>query len=213
MDVEVIPNGVDTDTFFPHEKDYELTKRLGILPEEKVVVSAGRLVGWKGLQYMLSAIPSIKKTIKGIKYLVIGEGAYKKEMVIIADSLRVRDDVIFTGEVRHVDLPRYLSLADIFIQPSIGDEAFGITMIEAMSCGIPVIGTDIGGIPEIIVDGETGYLIPPRNSNAIAETLVKLLMDNKLKEEVGRRSRERVMEKFTWKKNAERHLEIFQKGD
>lgn len=209
MDVEVIPNGVDAEAFHPAEKDDELAKKLGILPRETVITSAGRLVGWKGLQYILSSLPTIQGSIGGIKYLVIGSGKYRKEMETLAASLEIRDAVIFAGEVKHSDLPRYLSLADLFIQPSVGDEAFGITMIEAMSCGLPVIGTKIGGIPEVITDRETGYLIPPGDPQAIARGVLSLLNNVEERTVMGRKARERTLENFTWEGNARRHLEIF----
>ncbi len=121
--------------------------------------------------------------------------------------MNLNNRIIFLDFIFHDDLPRYYSIADAGIYPSIGDEAFGISIAEAMACGKPVIGSYIGGIPEVIGnEGNCGFLIPPRNSKEIAEKMALLSEDENMMLSIGRNARERITQNFTWKRSVDRFL-------
>jgi len=206
--VEVIHNGVDINKFTPLKRGSGLAQSLG-LSERRVVITVGRVVGWKGLQILMDALPIIKRVIPNISWVVIGGGEYLDVLQTKCREMKLEDSVIFVGEIPHEKLPEHISLADVMVQPSIAEEAFGITLVEAMACGIPAIGSRIGGIPEIIVDRQTGFLVTPRDREALADSVIKILEDDDLRRSYGASARERVVEHFTWAANAGRHLEAF----
>lgn len=207
--VEVVHNGVDVDRFKPRNGDPGLADRLG-LKSDKVIITIGRLVGWKGLQVLMDALPSIRTMIPDVQWLVVGGGAYQDALQTKCRGLQLQGSVVFAGEISHERLPDFIPLADVMVQPSIAEESFGITLVEAMACGIPAVGSRIGGIPEIIADGETGFLVPPRDKEAMAGAIIRILSDDDLRRAYGANARKRVVERFTWTANAKRHLEIFE---
>ena len=102
------------------------------------------------------------------------------------------------GKKPFAELPKYLNESRVFVMPSTWIEHFGQVTIEAMSCGVPVVGTNVGGTPEINLDGQTGFGVPPKDSGALAAAVIKLLGDRALCERMGRAARQRVVENFTY---------------
>jgi len=192
--VTVIHNGVDTDHFFPQERDRTLA---GLPAEARVIVSVGRLVGWKGLHVIIEALAELPADVH---YLIIGEGAERDALQQLAARLGVAARIRFAGRVAHADLPRWLSLGDIFVQPSIGEEAFGISVVEAMACGLPVLAADNGGMREIVLPGSTGQLLPPGDIAAWRSALAQLLAAGG--KTMGAAARRRAIDHFTWAANA-----------
>lgn len=194
--VAVIPNGVDIECFCPRTREHGLAD----LPESaSTIVSVGRLVGWKGLQTVIGALSGLPPEVH---YLVIGEGPERPELEALARRLGVDGRVRFVGRVAHADLPRWLALGDVFVQPSIGEEAFGISVVEAMACGLPVLASQNGGMREIVLPGTTGELLPPGN---VAEWRMKLaayLADEGIRRTTGGAGRDRAASCFTWAANA-----------
>lgn len=192
--VTVIHNGVDTDHFFPQQRDRTLA---GLPAEARVIVSVGRLVGWKGLHVIIEALAELPADVH---YLIIGEGAERDALQQLAARLGVAARIRFAGRVAHADLPRWLSLGDIFVQPSIGEEAFGISVVEAMACGLPVLAADNGGMREIVLPGSTGQLLPPGDIAAWRSALAQLLAAGG--KTMGAAARRRAIDHFTWAANA-----------
>lgn len=192
--VTVIHNGVDTDHFRPQQRECDLA---GLPAEARVIVSVGRLVGWKGLQVIIEALAGLPADVH---YLIIGEGAEREALQQLAERLGVAARIRFAGRVAHADLPRWLSLGDVFVQPSIGEEAFGISLVEAMACGLPVLAADNGGMREIVVANSTGQLLPPGEPAAWREALARLLDGGA--RAMGAAARQRAVDHFTWASNA-----------
>lgn len=192
----VLYNGIDTAVFAPRPADGDLRRLLGIGNDQPVLLSACRLVGWKGIQYALRAIAVLSKNYN-LKYIVIGLGEYGEELKALAQELGIEDRVVFTGAVRNSDLPGYYSLADVAVFPSVADETFGISIAEAMSCGVPVVSTKVGGIPEVVAES-TGLLVPPRDADALGRAVETFLADGTLRRETGVRARAWIMEQFSW---------------
>lgn len=200
--VTVIHNGVDPEIFSPTPSSPLPRNRLGIPPGAPLIVSTGRLIGWKGLRIIIRSLPEITDA----HYLIIGEGPDRSPLGELANQLSVADRVHFAGEVAHDELPKLLRACDVFVQPSIGEEAFGISVVEAMSCGLPVLASDQGGLREIVIEGETGRLLEAGNLPAWKAALQESA-DPAVRKRMGEAGRKRVIEHFTWAGNAKRLVE------
>ena len=200
VNVEVIYNGVDTNKFSPRKQSSFFRKQLGVPEKSVIIMSVGRLIGLKGLNVIIDILPFLKNCY----YIVIGDGPASKQLRKQAEKLKVSNRIYFLGEIPHKDLPRIIPEADIFVQPSIGEEAFGITLVEAMACGIPVCASHIGGMPEIVVQEKTGLLLPPGDRMAWNVAIKRLLENPYLRKEMGTNARDRVLKYFTWSTNAEK---------
>ena len=133
-----------------------------------------------------------------VHFAVVGDGWYGDRLRDLSTSLGLQQKVHFVGPVGHSDLPNIFSMADVFVQPSIGYEAFGITLIEAMACGLPVLGSSSGGIPEVIHDNRTGLIVPAGDVDAWRTAITRLAEDPVMREYFGAAGRERVRQQFTW---------------
>jgi glycosyltransferase involved in cell wall biosynthesis len=155
--VQVVHNGVDVDQFKPLARETQLRQSLGLPGNARVLASVGRLVGWKGLRVILAALPQLPQDVH---YLVVGEGPEGARLQEQAALLGVGERVHFCGRIPHDVLPQVLSQADMLVQPSLGEESFGITLVEAMACALPVLASRQGGMTEIVLPGVTGELLP-----------------------------------------------------
>ena len=207
--VEVIHNGVDLDDFQPLEKDATIRATYGAGPDDLLLVSVGRLVGWKGTRIVLEAMAGLRSNIRCV---VVGSGPEEPTLRALASSLGIGDRVHFAGHVDHADLPRLLAQCDIFVQPSVGEEAFGISVVEAMACGLPVLASNNGGLPEIVIEGETGSLLAPGNVSIWRDAIATLAANRHLMQERGAAGRIRVERHFSWAANAARHEAILESG-
>ncbi|WP_022852606.1 glycosyltransferase family 4 protein [Thermodesulfatator atlanticus] len=199
--VHVVYNGVNINQFRFNLKHRELLRKKYNFNQKKVLLSVGRIVGWKGYQLVIKALPKLNEYV----YVLIGKGPYLSELQKLCQDVGVSEQVFFLGEREHKDLPAFYSMADIFVQPSIGHEAFGITVVEAMSCGIPVVGSNNGGIREIIRDGYNGYLFRPKDVN---DLVAKIEMAEKNWENLSKNCVKHVSENFTWSKTAQKIIEL-----
>ena len=206
---EVIYNGIDPKVFRPLPlPDNHLEKEFSLSKGDKVIIYVGRLIGLKGLKVLLGAIASFKDR-SGIKLLIVGDGEERSSIQTLGKRLGIGPQVLFAGFVPHAELPRYYSLAHIAVFPTLAEEAFGISICEAMACGVATISTRVGGIPELIRDGETGFLTHPGDEEELAEKMQILLDDEKLRLEIGKRAGERILQDFTWEKVADRLQKVY----
>ena len=167
----------------------------------------GRLEKRKGLRYLLDAYSRIKWDMPNIRLLVVGPGSPDNESHGIL-SARALQDVEFIGPVSAEDLPRYYATADIFCSPATGAESFGIVLLEAMAAGKPVVVSDIEGYANIVTDQRQGILFPPKNSEALADALVRLIKDPSLRQRMGAEGRLTV-EQYRWPEIARRVEEYY----
>ena len=163
-----------------NEKDnagYEIRKKYGLSTTDKILIFVGRLSVEKGIDKLLEAVQLIKNT--NVKVLIVGSIIYNTSIVDdYQNKLRklaeaIKDNVIFTGYVAHEELPKVYSSADIAVLPSMWNEPAGLTMLEAMACGIPVITTEAGGIPEYLTDSA----ILLRRDNDLPKNIAKAIDD------------------------------------
>ena len=174
-----------------------------------MVVSAARLVGWKGIQVAIQAMAGLRKSGR-CRSLLLGDGEYRGRLEAQVRALGLEDIVTFVGAVSRAEIHRYYSLAAAGVFPSIGDEAFGISVVEAMACGVPVVATTSGGMPETVVDGETGFLVPPRDPGAIAGALAQLAADPARARGMGDKGRLRAVEHFDFARLTDDLLTVFE---
>ena len=200
---KVIYNGCDIDLFKPMEPDRELKEKMKI-GDSPVIFSAGRLINWKRVDILISALPLLKS--KDFKVIICGEGEEKSRLLNLSKELGVEDRIIWLGAIPHEELPRYLSLTSVFVQPSIS-ESFGISICEAMAMGIPVVAFRSGGVPEVVEDGVNGFLVTPGDVKKVAESIDILLADSNMRRTMGKEGRAKIERMFTWDKVAERVME------
>jgi len=197
IEPEVLYNGADIERFVPLSRSRMVAERLGLAEEDFVVMSVGRLVAWKGYQYGIRAVSMLRDPC--VKYVIVGDGDHRGELEKEARKLGVEDRVVFTGSVPSREMPVYYSVADAVLFPTIGDDdAFPNSLCEAMACGKPAVGTTRGGIPEGIIEGETGFLVPPGNAEAIVERTATLANDRGRVEHMGTMARRHAEEFFSW---------------
>lgn len=199
----VIYNGCDIDLFKPMGPDRGLKEKIKI-GDSPVIFTAGRLVNWKRVDILISAIPFLKT--QNFKVIICGEGDHKSGLLSLSKALGVEDRIIWLGAIPHEELPRYLSLASVFVQPSIS-ESFGISICEAMAMGIPVVASRSGGVPEVVEDGVNGFLVTPGDIKKVAESIDILLADSNMRRTMGKEGRAKIELMFTWNSVAERVME------
>lgn len=202
--VQVIPNGVDLDRFCPGAPDPVLRQALGIPPAGPVVTYVGRLEHGKGPDVFLEAAGRVHTEVRGTSFLVVGDGPMRPALEAKA---RVADlPVVFAG--RRADLVPILHLTSVLIVPS-RQEAFGRVLIEAMAADIPVVATRVGGIPEVVVDGETGLLVPPEDPASLAAALLATLRQPEATRARIRAAAEVVRARFSLTGHAERVAALY----
>lgn len=199
------PNSVDENLFKPPANNVEkigLRQKLA-LPKEKVIVMfCGRLVARKGLIFLLEAWKNVvKKTNKRILILV-GSGqnqpdSAEKELKGFVKENFLSDSVIFAGEKNKSEVVDYLKSADIFVHPSIHPEGRSLSVLEAMSCRLPVIVSNVGGLKEIVTGNINGILVKKEDSLALSQAIEKLINDGELRNKMGSEGRKEVVDKYS----------------
>ncbi|MBI4214396.1 glycosyltransferase family 4 protein [archaeon] len=194
--IEVIPNGVDCSAFKPEARKEGIFRELHAVGKP-IIFSASRLTPKNGLDHLIRAMPKVMREFPKAKLVLVGSGEQEQELKRLVASLRLNNDVVFAGMQPHSRLPEITASADVSIRPSL-DEGFGISFIESMACGIPTIGTPVGGIKEIIQDGENGLMTKPADPEAIANSILAVLNDEKLAKKLGGNGIKTAKEKYDW---------------
>ena len=203
--IHVVHPGCDTRRFMPSPPNRELRRQiLGAAREGPVLMTVGNLVERKGHDMVIRALPQLLQRFTSATYLIAGEGRDRQMLEVLARDCGVADHVVFAGAVPDDLLPDLYSICDLFVMPSrerrqeADVEGFGIVYLEANACGKPVIGGRAGGVPDAVQHGETGLLVDPVDSAAIAEAICSLLSDPEKARRMGLRGRERVLREFDW---------------
>lgn len=188
--------GVDQERFAPAAPDLELARRAGLAPGQPAVVCAARLVALKGVQRIINALAILSETHPDLRLLVAGEGPYREELLSRARTVGVAERVSLLGFVPQTRLAGFYALGRLAAFPSMGEEALGLSIAEAMACGLPVVASDLGGVPEVV--GDCGLLAPAKDDQALATAIAALLGDPVRCQDLSRRGRERVGRRFSW---------------
>ena len=198
--VKVVPLGTDVHRFDPSLFGQREARSFFGLPHDKKIIGVlGRLDPGKGQEVLLRAVPEVAKRNPEVLFVIAGdetagEPGYKTYLEKLCHEIGANRHVKFLSFTD--DVPRLMAALDIFVLPSFG-ETFGLVVIEAMAMEKPVIATNAGGLPEIIADGQTGLLVEPRNVEAVATAIEKLLVDEKLRTSLAHAAREDALRRFS----------------
>ncbi|MBP9822420.1 MAG: glycosyltransferase family 4 protein [Candidatus Pacebacteria bacterium] len=203
-----LPNGVDF-SISPADNNLRNTLSLG---DEKVIITVSRLVEKNGLSDLIRAMLFVKSNFMGkVKLLIVGDAEPKlslePELKKLTTELGLDSEVIFVGAIDNKEVSRYLALADVFVRPSLS-EGLGVSFLEAMAVGVPVVGTKVGGIPDFITDGETGLFCLVGDSQDIGRKIVEVISNKELSDKMSKAGQEMVRNKYDWNIIAENFRNI-----
>jgi glycosyltransferase involved in cell wall biosynthesis len=197
FDEAVIPSAVNPQRF-SKDLDFSKIEEKHGLSQKKVVLFVGRLVGHKGIDYL---IDSATLTPEDVRYIIVGSGPYLDKLKKRVRLKKVDKKVIFTGKVPFDDIPRYFAACNVFVLPSISRlEAFGLVILEAMASSKPVIVSNIPGVTEVVAEDVQGLHVEPMNAEDLAEKINILLSDEQMQRRMGDAGRKKVEEEYTWDK-------------
>ncbi len=205
--IEVIPFGVDPDFFRPLE----------VYNDENIfqILSVGYLIQRKGFEYLIRAMPQVLEEHANARLKIVGSGPLETELKELIYELGLGDEVEIVKNISDDELLMVYNSADLFVLPSIVDsqgntEGLGVVLLEAMACGLPVMGSNVGGIPDIITNNETGILVEEKDLQGISEAMKKLIKDEELRSILSKNGYNSVKHNFNWKTLAKRYTEVFE---
>ncbi len=210
--VPVIYNGVNLKRFRRGDSAQrsEFLQKFKISPESFVIATIAQCIWQKGLNYLINAAALIVKERPNSIFFIIGDGPERSKLEEQAVSLNLRDNIIFTGP--RVDTESFLSASDVFALLSVWEEAFAFSLLEAMASSCPIVATRIGAIPESVEDGLTGILVPPREAQAAADAILKLLNDKALRLGMGGAARKRVEDHFSLEHWVDQTIKLYERA-
>jgi glycosyltransferase involved in cell wall biosynthesis len=205
---QVIHNGIGEAQPTAQEREATL-RELGIDDGDLIVAMVSNMNRpVKGVQYFIEAIPQILQREPGARFVIFGRGAEQQTHAQRARELGVSDRLVFAGY--REDMPRFYAAMDISVLTSL-TEGLSIAVLESMNHGVPVVVTRVGGNPELVVDGETGFLVPAQDVPAFADKVVTLLQDPALRTQMGAAARMRIKQEFSIQNVANRYLSVYDK--
>lgn len=203
--IKIIYNGIDLSGFNSIEP--RLKREFG-LTGSPVIGIVSRLVPEKGYEYALKAMPIVLKKFPGALMVIVGDGPLRKALEDLCRSLEISGHVAFLGYQDRVE--GLTADFDVFLLPSIS-EGLGLSLLEAMALGKPVVATEVGGIPEVVKSGVNGLLVPPGDDRALAEATIKILSSRQMAFSLGQAAKNTVFDKFSAQYMAEKTMEIYDK--
>jgi phosphatidylinositol alpha-mannosyltransferase len=199
----IIPNGIDTHHFNNHVAPFET-----FMDGKINILFVGRMEKRKGFDYLWKAYRLVKQEVPDCRLIAVGPGIRlrnKYEKRIARSGL---SDVVFTGYAAYNDLPRYYKTADIVCFPNTGWESFGVVLLEAMATTKPIIASAIDGFTSVLTDGVEGIAVPPRDEDKLAEAIIRLIKDEKLRQDMGARGKLKA-EQYDWSILAKRVIDFY----
>jgi len=212
----VIPMGVDLERFSPRPEQARALRQ-ALAPNGSLILHVGRFAPKKGQTYLLRAMPHILQRRPEARLALIGFGPLQPALQSEARSLGLGERVHFIGKVPHEEMPDYFAAADVFVLPSIvspsGDtEGLGVVLLEALAAGTPVVASRVGGIPDIVRDGETGLLVEEKQPEALAKAILQLLEQPALGRRLIEEGRRHIEQFFSWPGVARRFESLFEQA-
>lgn len=196
---KTIPNGVDFSHLAKVPRGEKISHR---------VVTVARLSPEKGLPFLIEAIKIARHSVEDAELAIVGGGALEADLKAYVEKLSLQDVVRFLGARPNAQALAEVAKSAVFVLPSLG-EGLGIVLLEAQALGVPVIGTDVGGIPDLVEHEKTGLLVPPSDAKAIAEAIIRVLTEPGLGDRLAAGAKERLA-KFDWDKIAERYAALYE---
>lgn len=202
---EIIRYGVNTDIFKP-EKNRDKSSQ--------IILGVGRLVAKKGFIYLIKAMPNILKSFPDAKLILVGDGEERENLKLATQKTGIESRALFAGSIPHSKLSEFYHQASVFVMPSIKDEsgnidASPVAMMEAMACGVPVVGTYFSGNKDLVIDGVTGYLVKEKKASEISSAVVKLLSSLEAKQ-TKKKVREVAVRNFSSRVIAGKYVKSFE---
>jgi glycosyltransferase involved in cell wall biosynthesis len=207
--VVAIHNGIDPDQFRRHQSREAARQLLGLPATSLIVGGLGRLDEAKGFTYLLDAASHLRLAFPNLIVTIAGAGPLRESLEHQADRLGIADIVRFLGF--QSDVQTVLDALDVYAIPSLC-EALPFALLEAMAFELPAVGSAVGGIPEVIVPGETGFVVPPRKAERLAESLLILLKDANLRKRMGIAGRERVIRRFHERDMVRKTIDLYRES-
>jgi glycosyltransferase involved in cell wall biosynthesis len=204
-DIEVTPFGIDMEQF---KSTYTKEELFG---KDDIVIGTVKTLEEKyGIEYLIKAfkILSDKYQELPLKLLIVGGGSLDKKLKELTKRLNIESKAIFTGNVSFKDVPKYHNMLSVSVSVS-ESESFGVAIIEASSCAKPVVVANVGGLPEVVEDGVSGFVVEPRNPEQTANAIEKLIFDEELRVKIGNNGRNRVAKLYNWNDNVNQMLDIY----
>lgn len=192
-DISVVPNGISPEKF--NIKSGE--KKKG---NSKTIIFVGRLHPVKGVSYLIEAMAIVHREMTDAKLILVGDGVERSKLEELAEKLDLNSCIQFMGQVQQERIPMIMQQADLFALPSLS-EGFPVVILEAMATGLPIVATNVGGIPDILEEGVNGYLVNSKSPGEIADRILMLLRNDKLREEISANNREKT-KLYEWDKVA-----------
>lgn len=210
--IKVVPLGTDPERFAPDAERAERFRTERGLPPGRWLVTVARLVPHKGIDTGIEVLARLVDEYPTLRYAVIGRGSYADTLRSLAEELGVADRVHLLTDVGDADLPAAIAMGEIYLglsrEAGLDVEGFGIALLEAAACGLPVIAGASGGIADAVANGETGILVTPGDAEPAADAVRHLLADQALRRRLGDAGRERVKSRFTWTRVVDELREI-----
>jgi glycosyltransferase involved in cell wall biosynthesis len=199
----VVPNGVDLNKFRLMERQ-EAKRQLGLDDDKRYLLYVGRLVAVKGLDLLLDAFAQLVQNQRDVELVLVGDGAERYALAQRATTLGIRDKVHFVGAQPHERIVLWMNAGDVLCLPS-RKEGFGAVLIESLACGTPVVATSVGGIPEIVTDGQVGRLVHSRDPREMAACIEEVLETPWDRQQL----RDYVAERFSFEVVTRKLLEMY----
>jgi glycosyltransferase involved in cell wall biosynthesis len=207
--VAAFPIGIDVEQFTPGRPDRDLRRELNLPPEHRLVGLISYLRSYKGHEYFIEAAARVLPRAKDATFLIVGEGP---------EEARLRERIASSGLSSNVrmlgfrnDLLNVFRSLDLFVIPSIEGDTIPQVLMQALAMGLPVVSTTVGSIPDVVQDGRTGFVVPPRDAGALAERILALLNDAALRADMGRRGRALVEREYSLSRMLDRLEEVYAK--
>lgn len=196
--IEVIPNGVNTQLF---NSDTSI--------RENIIIYTGALIKRKGVEFLIKAMPAVVKSIPNIQLKIIGDGNEGDNLKNLVKLLFLEKNIEFLGQINQFSVKEWLEKSKLFVLPSI-EEGQGVVLIEALACGTPCIGSNVGGIPDVIKE-EVGTLVPPENPEELSKAILYYLANNDVWHKKSINSRLRAIQFFDWEEIGKKIFRLYKK--
>lgn len=197
--IQLIPFGIDTSVFKPIENAAH---------ENIVIGTIKRLEEIYGISYLIKAFSVLNKKYDNLHLLLVGDGKQTDEYKRMVSDLGMSGKVTFTGLIPHNEVVAYHNKLDVYVAVSLR-ESFGVAVLEASACAKPVVVSNVGGLPEVVIPNKTGFIVPCADVNATASAIEILIKDKALRKEIGVNGREFVISKYEWKDNLNQLITIY----
>jgi glycosyltransferase involved in cell wall biosynthesis len=207
--VAAFPIGIDVEQFKPGRPDDDLRRELKLPPEHRLVGLISYLRSYKGHEYFIEAAARVLSRAKDVTFLIVGEGPEEGRLRARVASLGLSSNVRMLGF--RDDLLNVFRSLDLFVIPSVEGDTIPQVLMQALAMGLPVVSTTVGSIPDVVQDGKTGFVVPPRNAEALADRVLALLENHTQRAEMGRRGRALVEREYSLSRMLDRLEEVYKK--